>query len=118
MSKTRHSTGSSKKSTKRVTSDAVEILDQMIGKDHELREMVEEATVNAMVAQVIYDARTQANLTQAELADLIGTKQTVISRLEDADYDGHSLSTLRRIAEALGKRLEVRFVDARLRESA
>jgi hypothetical protein len=32
--------------------------------------------------------------------------------MEDADYDGHSMSMLRRIAEALGKRVESRFVDA------
>ena len=36
-----------------------------------------------------------------------------MARLEDADYDGHSLTMLQRIAEALGQRLEVRFVQAR-----
>jgi len=36
--------------------------------------------------------------------------QSVISRLEDADYDGHSLAMLRRIASALEKRVEIRFV--------
>jgi hypothetical protein len=34
----------------------------------------------------------------------------MISRLEDADYDGHSLALLRRIASALEKRVEIRFV--------
>jgi hypothetical protein len=34
----------------------------------------------------------------------------VIARLEDAEYEGHSLTMLRRIAEALGKQLDVRFV--------
>ena len=51
-----------------------------------------------------------AGLTQAELAQLVGTTQSVISRLEDADYEGHSLSMLQRIADALHQRLEVRFV--------
>ena len=45
----------------------------------------------------------------AQLAKLIGTKQPVIARLEDADYEGHSLSMLQRIAEALDQRLEVSF---------
>jgi hypothetical protein len=36
----------------------------------------------------------------------------VICRLEDADYDGHSLAMLRRVAAAVGKRVEVRFVPA------
>ena len=40
----------------------------------------------------------------------VGTTASVICRLEDADYDGHSLAMLRRIAGALGLRVEVRFV--------
>jgi transcriptional regulator with XRE-family HTH domain len=53
--------------------------------------------------------RNRAKLTQAQLAELIGTTQSVISRLEDADYEGHSLSMLQRIATALHTRLEIRF---------
>ena len=86
-------------------------MENLIARDRTLREMVDQATLNAMVAQLIYQARTEAGLTQARLARLVGTRQSVVSRLEDADYEGHSLSMLRRIAEALGKRLEVRFVD-------
>ena len=36
-----------------------------------------------------------------------------ICRLEDADYQGHSLAMLRRIANALNKRVELRFVNAK-----
>ena len=46
----------------------------------------------------------------SELAEAVGTKQQVIARLEDADYEGHSLSMLRRIAEALDHRLELKMV--------
>jgi ribosome-binding protein aMBF1 (putative translation factor) len=95
--------------------DGVDFLERLIRNDHELYELADQATLNAMVAQLIYKARTEAGLTQGKLARLIGTRQSVISRLEDADYDGHSLSMLRRIAEALGKRLEVRFVDVKSR---
>ena len=41
-----------------------------------------------------------------------GPVEQIIARLEDADYEGHSLSMLQRIAEALGQRLEVSFVPA------
>ena len=40
----------------------------------------------------------------------MGTTQSVISRLEDADYEGHSLSMLQRIATALRMRLKVSLV--------
>lgn len=95
------------------TSDAVKILDQMAGKDGTLRRLSDEARLNALVAQLIYEARTTADLTQKDLADLIGTTQSVIARLEDADYDGHSLSMLQRIASALNKRVEIRFVSGK-----
>ncbi len=95
---------------RRKTSDALEILDAVTGDDTALREAIEEATVNAMVAQAIYDVRTEAGLTQSQLAERIGSTQPVISQLEDADYDGHSLSMLRRIADALNQRIEIRFV--------
>jgi transcriptional regulator with XRE-family HTH domain len=56
--------------------------------------------------------RTQAGLTQRQLAKTVGTTASAICRLEDADYAGHSLAMLRRIAEPLGKRIEIRFLPA------
>jgi transcriptional regulator with XRE-family HTH domain len=56
---------------------------------------------------MIIDLRRESGLTQKELADKIKTTQSVVSRLEDAEYDGHSLSMLNRIAGALGKQLNV-----------
>jgi predicted XRE-type DNA-binding protein len=96
---------------KRKTSDAVEILDRQIGDNADLRQKADEAFVNAEVAQQIYQVRTKAKLTQQQLAELVGTTQSVIARLEDADYEGHSLSMLQRIASSLNKRLEIRFVS-------
>ncbi|MEQ8848509.1 helix-turn-helix transcriptional regulator [Botrimarina sp.] len=95
------------------TSDAVAIIDRMVGDDAELRDLIRQAKTNADVAQMIYDARTQAGLSQAALAERIGSKQQTISQLESADYEGHSLSMLRRIAEALEQELVVRFVPAK-----
>ena len=97
----------------RKTTDAMKIIDRITGDDAELRKLIQEETLNVRVARMVYEARTKAGLTQAELAELIGTKQPVIARLEDADYEGHSLSMLSRIAEALHQRLEISFVSER-----
>ena len=95
------------------TSNALDILDQVIGDDPELRALIEKETINLRLARMIYDARTAAGLSQKALADLIHTKQPVIARLEDADYQARSLSMLQRIGEALNQRLEIRFAPRR-----
>ncbi len=86
------------------------VLDQITGSDPVLRAAIEEQKLNVCVAEMIHEARTGAGLSQTQLAKLIGTSQSVISRLEDADYDGHSLTMLQRIADALHRRLEVRMI--------
>jgi ribosome-binding protein aMBF1 (putative translation factor) len=112
MSKTPPSTRLSKASPKvRKTSDALEILGERFTRhDPAMLELVERATVNALVAKLIYEARTAAKLTQKQLADLVGTTQPVIARLEDSDYEGHSLSLLHRIAKALQLRLDIKLI--------
>jgi ribosome-binding protein aMBF1 (putative translation factor) len=97
---------------RRKTSNAGRILDRITGGDAGIREAIEAHKLNAKVAEMILAAREKSGLTQADLAKLVGTTQSVISRLEDADYDGHSLSMLRRIAEAMNHRVEVRLVAA------
>lgn len=64
------------------------------------------------IAQALYNLRQESGLTQRQLAERVGTSHSVISRLEDADYEGHSMAMLRKIVEALGKRVVVSFVDA------
>ena len=85
----------------------------MVGNDPRTHRLLDRGRVNAEIAQLVYDARTEAALTQRQLAERIGTPQSVIARLEDADYEGHSLSMPRRIAEALGKRLEIRLAPVK-----
>ena len=96
------------------STDAVEILHRRFfaGKPKRLRGL-EEARGNQEIARNIYELRTAAGLTQAQLGRLIGTTASVICRLEDADYEGHSLGMLRRIAAALNQRVEIRFVPLR-----
>lgn len=67
--------------------------------------------LNAKVARLIFDYREEAGLTQKQLAELIGTTQSVISRLEDADYEGHSLSMLNKIAQSLNKKLSIDMTE-------
>jgi ribosome-binding protein aMBF1 (putative translation factor) len=92
------------------TNDALKIIQKSIDRDPELQEMVRESSVNAQVSLIIYDVRKQAGLTQKQLADLIGTTQSVIARLEDADYEGHSLSMLVRIAAALDRKIKIEML--------
>lgn len=61
----------------------------------------------------ILNARSEAGLTQAQVAERMGTKAPAVARLENALITGKpspSLATLRKYAAALGKRLEVRFI--------
>ena len=97
---------------KRIT-DAVEIMNREFGNDPATRRRIEHYKLNMHVAQLIYDARDDAGLTQKQLAELVGTRKQVITRLEDADYEGQTLSMLRRIGEAVGLDLEIRFVAAK-----
>ena len=92
------------------TKNALKILQRLTGTNETLKAGIAKAKINFDVAQMIYDARTKAGLSQSELAVLIGSKQPVIARLEDADYEGHSLTMMQRIAAALDLRLELRFV--------
>ena len=95
-------------SKSRGTANAVEILHRrIIGDDAKRQASLEEERLNARVAQMIYDYRTAADLSQKALATLIGTTQSVISRLENSEYEGHSLSMLERIAQAIHRRVTV-----------
>ena len=93
---------------KKSTRNAVEILrNRYVKNDPERKASVATERMNAEIARLLYTMRTEAGLTQEQLAELVGTTQSVISRLEDSDYEGHSLSMLNRIAEAMHKKLSV-----------
>ena len=93
---------------KKNTRNAVEILRNRYVKDDPKRKAsVATERMNAEIARLLYTVRTESGLTQEQLAELVGTTQSVISRLEDSDYEGHSLNMLNRIAEAMHKKLSV-----------
>jgi len=107
------------KKENRRTSDGIKILHKRFyaGRRERLA-VLEEARANAEVAREIYNLRQRAGLTQKQLAGLVGTTPSVISRLEDADYEGHSVAMLRRIAAAMNKRVEIRFLPVHKRLQA
>ena len=64
------------------------------------------------VALQIAALRQRAGLSQKDLAKLLKTSQQQISRLESPGYEGHSLSMLRRVADALHSRVRIVFEPA------
>lgn len=92
-------------------SDALhELYNELVGNYPRKQVEYEEGLVSVKAAQLLYDMRTAAGLSQRELAKRVGTTASVICRLEDADYSGHTLQMLNRIASALGRRIELHAV--------
>lgn len=95
------------------TKNFAEVIRSEIAADPALAAAVDTESFNADIAMQVFQLRADAGLTQSALAELIGSRQSVISRIEDADYHGHSLDLLRRIAKALGSDLRVEFCPRR-----
>jgi transcriptional regulator with XRE-family HTH domain len=89
------------------TKNFADVIRARMAADPVLAEAVEGEMLNAEIAAQVLAARRKAKLTQKQLAERVGTQQSVISRIEDADYDGHALNLLKRIARILGARLRV-----------
>lgn len=104
-----------RKSNKRKPSSPAlkHLYERFVEGDREQEATYEEHLANAEIARKLFVLREKADLSQRELAKLVGTSASVICRLEDADYEGHSLSMLQRIAAALDKRVEIRFVSVK-----
>ena len=96
----------------KTTRDGLEIIKRRFGIDPRTDSAVQSFAEDDRIGQMIYDARTAAGLTQKQLAEAVGTTQSVISQLEHADYEGHSLSMLRRIAKALEMKVRIELVPA------
>lgn len=75
----------------------------------EVREEYARADAEFTLIETMIRARLEAKLTQAELAERIGTTQSAIARLEGGRVSP-SISTLRRYAEATGHQLRVGFI--------
>jgi ribosome-binding protein aMBF1 (putative translation factor) len=100
---------------KKTTSDALKILAHIAGNNPRRQQSFEEELANREVAHKIFQLRQSSGLSQVELARRVGTTQSVISRLEDADYEGHSLAMLNRIAAVVERRVDIRFLPRKRR---
>lgn len=104
---------------RRLKSKALQVAyDRYIGVDPELAAAFEEEVAASEIATQIYKLRKRARLSQRQLAAKVGTTASVICRLEDSDYEGHSLSMLKRIAAALGRDVRIILVPASRRRAA
>ncbi len=96
---------------KKKNADAVKILhDRYYKGDAKRQASLERERLNAKIARDIYKLRTKNKLTQRQLAAMVKTTPSVISRLENADYPGHSLNMLQRIAAVFNQKVQVSFV--------
>lgn len=85
--------------------------ERYVGGNPERAAEYQDAVTDSHVARQVYRLRTEAGLSQRQMAAKVGTTASVICRIESAEYDGHTLSLLRRVAAAVGKRVVIRFED-------
>lgn len=95
---------------KKKKDDLDRTLEKILKEDPSFQEKLDKADEAWDIAFQVYDLRKKAGLTQKQLADLVGTKQSNIARLESADYTAYTLTTLEKITRALKARLEIRIV--------
>lgn len=101
----------------KTTKNLAEVIKRKLETDRDLAAAVDSERFNISLGYAICEARTRAGLTQKELADRVGMLQSAIARLENANYHGHSMKILQRIAESLGSRVEIRFIKRQARKS-
>lgn len=77
-------------------------------KDESVRKAYEVLEPEFAVAQAVIEKRIEMGLTQSQLAQIVGTKQSAIARLESGNYNP-SVTFLGKVAKALGLHLEISF---------
>lgn len=102
---------------KRVKDDLDRMMEKVLKEKPYLKEGLDKAEQAWDIAFQIYDLRKKAGLTQKQLAELVGTKQSNIARIESADYTGYTFKTLGKVTKALKAKLEIKIVPVSLSES-
>jgi ribosome-binding protein aMBF1 (putative translation factor) len=100
--------------------DVLQIIHRLFyeGKPWRMVEL-EETRASAAIARQIYDLREASGFSSRGLARLAGIPETAVRRFEEDDFDGESLESLKKIAHALGQRVDSRIVpDRRMRRPA
>lgn len=77
--------------------------------DPEFQKEYEKADTEFALVEALVRARTEAKMSQADVAKRIGTTQSAIARLEGGKVSP-SISTLRRYAEATGSKLQINLI--------
>ena len=95
---------------KRKKDDLDKTIDKILKKDPSFKQGLDRAEEAWDIAFQIMDLREKAGLTQKQLAELVHTKQSNISRIEDADYTSYTWKTLEKITKALKARLQIKIV--------
>lgn len=95
---------------KRKKDDLDRLTERLLKEDPSLKEEFSKADRAWDIAFQIYDLRKKAGLTQAQLAKLVGTRQSNIARIESADYTGYTFKTLEKVTKALKAKLEIKIV--------
>ena len=95
---------------KRVKDDLDRLTEKLLKEDPSFKEAMEKAEQAWDIAFQIHDLRKKAGLTQKQLAEIIGTKQSNVARIENADYTRYTLTTLEKVTRALKSKLEIRIV--------
>ncbi len=81
-------------------------------KDPEFKAHYQEERQALKLAMKIAKLREKKGLSQQQMAKLMGTSQQAVSRIESGEYEGFTLKTLEKIAEATGTKVKIEFVAA------
>jgi len=81
-------------------------------KDPEFKAHYKEERQALKLAIKIAKLREKKGLSQQQMARLMGTSQQAVSRIESGEYEGFTLKTLEKIAEATGTKVKIEFVAA------
>lgn len=84
--------------------------EKLLKQDPMLKEEFDKADQALDIALQIHNLREQASLTQKQLAEMVGTKQSNIARIESADYTGYTFKTLEKVTKALKAKLEIKII--------
>lgn len=95
---------------RRKKDDLDKLIEKALKIDPTLKEEMEKYGRAFDIAFQMYDLRKKAGLTQTQLAKLVGTRQSNIARIEDAEYTGYTLKTLEKVAKALQAKLEIKII--------
>lgn len=101
------------KKLRRGTTDGLKILDALFFSTPRMQRLLAEERQRVTLGDLIRELREAQGLTQAQLARKVGTTQSAIARIEDADYTGQKLATIVKLAAALGHQVEVNLVKVK-----